>query len=438
MRKTISLIHRYVGLVLTLFLIVVGLTGSVLAFLHPLDRWLNDDLMLASPASAAPGTTPLDPVALRERAAALVDPRGFVPVVILNREPDENAAFYVQARIDPKTGKEFMLPYNELYIDPVRGTLVGTRLNGEVGVGRRAILGFLYRLHYSLALPESTGRAGSLIMGIVALLWTIDCFVGFYLTLPARAARKARASATDAPARTMAAGRGWWQRWKPAWLIKWSGGAYRINFDIHRAFGLWTWAMLFVFAWSSVAFNLNEVYLPVMKTLTAVRTEPPEQPKRTQPLFAPALDWTAALARGRALTADLARRQGLRIDREDALSLDTEHGLYALGSHAASDWGRWGSTGVSFDADTGALRDESYLAQERAGDTIGRWLFMLHMAAVGGLAMQIFVCAMGLAIMALCVTGVVVWLKKRKAERALRANRRARRIDVGIPSPVVD
>jgi uncharacterized iron-regulated membrane protein len=46
----------------------------------------------------------------------------------------------------------------------------------------------------------------------------------------------------------------WWGRWKPAWLIKLNGGAYRINFDIHRALGLWTWAMMLVFAGSSVAF----------------------------------------------------------------------------------------------------------------------------------------------------------------------------------------
>ena len=40
---------------------------------------------------------------------------------------------------------------------------------------------FIYSLHFKLAL----GMTGFWIMGIVALVWTLDCFVGFYLTLPA-------------------------------------------------------------------------------------------------------------------------------------------------------------------------------------------------------------------------------------------------------------
>ena len=35
--------------------------------------------------------------------------------------------------------------------------------------------------------------------------------------------------------------------------------------DLHRAGGLWLWAMLFVFAWSSVAFNLTPAYDAVMR-----------------------------------------------------------------------------------------------------------------------------------------------------------------------------
>jgi len=41
-----------------------------------------------------------------------------------------------------------------------------------------------------------------------------------------------------------------------------------IHFDLHRAFGLWVWPLLLVFALSSVSLNLkNEVYEPFMKTV---------------------------------------------------------------------------------------------------------------------------------------------------------------------------
>lgn len=47
------LIHRHAGLVMTLFLILVGLTGSVLAFYHELDRRLNPELLTVPIATAA-------------------------------------------------------------------------------------------------------------------------------------------------------------------------------------------------------------------------------------------------------------------------------------------------------------------------------------------------------------------------------------------------
>ena len=39
------LMHRYVGLSMTIFLVIVGLSGSVLAFRDPLDLFLNPDLL---------------------------------------------------------------------------------------------------------------------------------------------------------------------------------------------------------------------------------------------------------------------------------------------------------------------------------------------------------------------------------------------------------
>ena len=97
------------------------------------------------------------------------------------------------------------------------------------------------------------GEKGAWILAILAILWTIDCFVGFYLTLPIKLEK-------------------FWTRWKPAWLVKWRGGFYRVNFDLHRAGGLWPWAMLFVFAWSSVCLIDNfGVYEKVMATLFDTR-----------------------------------------------------------------------------------------------------------------------------------------------------------------------
>jgi uncharacterized iron-regulated membrane protein len=107
---------------------------------------------------------------------------------------------------------------------------------------------FIYRLHYSLAL----GNGGCWPLAW-RRWWVVDCFVGFYLTLPV---------ATKVPAR-----QGWFARWAPAWAVRWGASRYKLNFDLHRAGGLWIWPVLLVFAISSVSFNLPQVYGPVMRAL---------------------------------------------------------------------------------------------------------------------------------------------------------------------------
>jgi hypothetical protein len=65
---------------------------------------------------------------------------------------------------------------------------------------------------------ETRARVGQSRRSGLALVWTLDCLIGFYLTLPV---------STGA----------FWRRWKPAWLVKWKAGAYRLNFDLRRAGG---------------------------------------------------------------------------------------------------------------------------------------------------------------------------------------------------------
>ena len=65
-------------------------------------------------------------------------------------------------------------------------------------------------------------------------------------------------------------------------MIKTSGSGYRISFDIHRAFSLWTWLLLFVIAFTAFSLNLNrEVFSPIMKTVSNYTPTPFEQRKPT-------------------------------------------------------------------------------------------------------------------------------------------------------------
>ncbi|WP_018268086.1 PepSY-associated TM helix domain-containing protein [Methylosinus sp. LW4] len=393
-------LHRWAGLAMAGFLVIVGLTGSVLAFREQIDVWLNPQLLTV----ATRDVPTLDPLELRARAAALY-PSARIDDVSLDVERDRSYMARVWMKEEGEGGSLIFL-----YLDPHTGERLGTRTWGVVSLDRKNLLFFLYRLHYTLALPPFTGSFGRYLLGVTALVWTIDCFVAFYLTLPPRRRDCGKASY---------AAKSWWDRWRPAWWIKFGGGAFRINFDIHRAVGLWTWAMLLVFAWSGVGFNLDEVYRPTMKALFGFAEVPAALPALAEPLEAPFLDWRAARAVGRRLLDEQARRVGFVIESEALLTYDRSRGVYALDARCSPEIAANTRAMVVFDADSGALRAATWPGDsaERAGNSIGRWLARLHTASVFGLPMKILVCAMGLAICALSVTGVYIWRKKRKARR---------------------
>jgi len=240
------------------------------------------------------------------------------------------------------------------------------------------------------------------------LIWTLDCFVGFYLTLPNRL-------------------RHFLRRWRSAWLVNRKGSIYRLNFAFHRAAGLWTWAMLLILALSSVQYNLNdELFAPALRALLPIKNVVDSIPVRPGPLDEPRLTWEQALKRGRTLMAENGARQKFTIDFEDNLRLDRERGVFIysvksslnIRDHSAD-------TRVVLSAIDG--RDlgftHPYIA---SGNAVSQWLSALHTGRVGGLFYRIFLSLMGIVVAMLSVTGVVIWWKKRSARRRAEKIRRRR------------
>ncbi|WP_292533083.1 PepSY domain-containing protein [Methylocystis sp.] len=388
--------HRWAGLTTAGFLVIVGLTGSVLAFRDDLDVLLNPDLL-----TVAPRETPmLDPLTLRDRALRLH------PGARIDEAPlhlDGGRSYEIRVRPKDSDGTERLL---FLYLDPYTGERIGERAWDRNAFGRRGALFFIYRLHYALAAPASFGALGRYVLGAVALIWTVDCFVAFFLTLPV-ARRK----------ETKGGGKSCWRRWRSAWLIKLAGGFYRINFDVHRASGLWTWALLFVFAWSGVMFNLNEVYAPVTRALLGLSQPLAGLPSPAARTSEPSLSCRAAHARGRILISELAARESFEIKNEQALVLDRGHAFYKYSVRSSRDIGEHAQTTVFFDANDGSLRLASLPSSdhELAGDKVSRWLRALHTASVFGRPMHILVSVMGLLVAVLSISGVYIWWRKRAA-----------------------
>ncbi len=400
------------------FLVVAGLTGALLAGYHAFDAALNPALLRVAPP--APGAQPLDPLLLRERVQAQY-PQALVHQAPLQHLPGESAVFWLRPMRDAATGAALPLPQDEVFIDPYTGRWLGHRHWGAFDAGWRHVMPMVYRLHMDLGL----GPFGQHLFGIVALAWTLDCFIGAWLTLPKR--RRATPTLGAQPADPEAqAPRGWWARWWRAWVLRPGGSAIRLVFDLHRAGGLWPWALLFVFAWSSVAFNLGEVYEPVMKAVLPSQDLPSPVERKTRS-DAPAMPWPQALATGRRLMADYATEAGFHVQREHRLSLDTRRGLYQYRVQSNRELRlRRAATMLSFDATSGELVSRYLPTGAAAGDTATSWFVSLHLADLGGWAgswasgwpLQVLVAAIGLVVVMLSGTGVWLWWRRRVARRA--------------------
>ncbi|HPN02298.1 MAG TPA: PepSY-associated TM helix domain-containing protein [Methylotenera sp.] len=388
--------HRYVGLATALFLILVGLTGSLLTFLPELNRVTAPKLFPeARPASM------LSMADLIEHAERLV-PQASINGVYLGQPG--TASLYFMPKIDPQTGKPFDIGFDSLFLDPYTGEKLGQRRWGDVSEGWPNIMPFIYKLHYNLAI----GEIGRWILGIIAVCWVLDCFVSFYLTFPAT--KKIKVKKTHLK-------RSFLTRWKPAWLIKWKASTFRLNFDIHRAGGLWLWVLLLIFAWSSVFMNLHdEVYAPITRLVFDYPLRLGEGKKLDKPLENPAINWSEAHKIADTLMLQQAKENHFTVEFPVNFWINRAQGTYQYVVHSSLDFqDKRGRTIVIFDANNGKFKQLLLPSGQHNGSTVTNWLQTLHEANVFGLPYRIFVCFLGIAIATLSVTGVYIWLKKRNA-----------------------
>jgi uncharacterized iron-regulated membrane protein len=208
--------------------------------------------------------------------------------------------------------------------------------------------------------------------------------------------------------------------------VKWRAGAYRVNFDLHRASGLWLWALLLVFAWSGVGLNLPQVYKATMQAFLEFRDPYVELPNLKTPQHQPAIGWTEAYRIARQHMAQHSDIHGFKVVFEDSLSYDAGRGLYRYRVNSDRDvYDRRGSTILFLDANSGEIRYLSLPTGQASGNTVTVWLYALHFGWVFGLPYRILVCVAGVVVAILSLTGVVIWMCKRRAKAFQRGRQAA-------------
>lgn len=397
-------LHRWLGLATAAFLFVAGATGAVISWDHALDAWLNPAMFEARTEG-----TPR-PVGELVAAVEAADPRAQVTYYPLAAEPGHTVVMFVQPRVDPVTHQLYELGYNQIGVDPVSGEVQARRQWGEVSLSRENLLPFLYKLHYSLHLPDiGSVETGVWFMGIVGMAWVIDTLIALWIAFPNRA------------------------QWRRSFAFRWSAGGHKLLFDVHRSGGVWLFALLLVLAVTSVAMNLrDEVVRPLVSVFSELGPSPFAS-RAPAPLWQPIAPSLPA-ARAIEVARVQARAHGITAP-PGAVFLSTSVGVWGVGffepGHDHGDGGL-GNPWIHIDSRTGAFLGASIPGEGSAGDVFLQSMFPLHSGRIIGLPGRILVSALGLAVAAFSVTGVVIWARKRRARVMLSA--RARR-PVGVSSP---
>lgn len=390
MRGFLVIWHRWFGLAAACFLFLAGLTGAVIAWNTELDAWLNPQLFDVSPQESG------------QSALALADafeakhPGVVVTWLPLQRVPGESQAMSVQ----PRTGSPAP-GYDQIWLDPTDGHVLGSRTWDAVSLDRKQWLPMLYRFHYTLMLPVIHGvNLGIWLMGLLALAWSVDCVVALWLSFPKLAS------------------------WRKSLAFRWSQRGYKLIFDLHRSTGVWIWLFLLAIAVSSFSLNLPQLARSMVGAVSTLSVSPYQRAKP------PAADrtWISREQAVKIAEAE-ARRRGWQMP-SGGLYHFVPGGIYGVGFFEPGDdhgGSGLGNPWIYVDDHDGSLRQVVVPGAGSAGDVFFQAQFPIHSGRIIGLPGRILVSFFGLCVAILCVTGIVIWARKRRARRATQSAARVAR-----------
>ena len=376
-RQVFLQIHRTVGLFAGAMFVLVGLSGSILAFREDIDEWLNASIMRVE-IPAPPARRPLDEILAAAITAMPAD--GKAERVTMPRHSASAMAITYMVETDDLDTDVY-----EMFVDPYTAKVKGQRLylHGNKTLSQ-PLVPIIMAFHWTLLL----GFNNAYILGSLAILVFFSILVGFYL---------------------------WWPRygdWRLGFKIKWGASPERVVYDAHRSVGAYFIVFLLVTLFTGVAM----IFKPATRSVTGIFSEVRADPDFGKSTRAPGgtpigLDETVAVV-------DKVFPAG-RLHW--ILLPSAPSGVYVVGKQSDDEPNRTKtSRNVSVDQYSGKV----LYVQDRNGFTAGEkfleWLFPLHSGEAFGAVGRSIVLFIGLTPLALYVTGFLRWRQRRRARRRAR------------------
>jgi uncharacterized iron-regulated membrane protein len=385
-RRILRLWHTGFGLTAALWIILLALTGSAIAFYDDLDRWMNLDLR----------TVPATKLHAVEVDAAIDAVRRDLPgfqarFVDLPNEPRDALMLLGSATTDDSSHGSV-----QAFADPRDGRLLGWRHSDHFSLHPRQLMNSLYVLHTEMLL----GETGVWLIGLVALLWMLDHVAGVALALPRAAA------------------------WAAAFRIGGRRWNLRRLYDLHRAPALWLLPMTFMLALTGFCLSWHGESRAVVRLALPVSDRLHEKFPEAQPAIAARVGIDDAIARAAS-----------QIDGPiDSVMILPRKAAYGVRSRDARDIDDLGRLWTYVSMDDGRILGQRHDNGAGPGDAFFAWQYPLHSGRALGTPGQAVVSIAGLATAVLCITGVWLWWWRRRDRKPDRRGMRPdgrRNISIG-------
>ena len=366
LRKVLFQVHLWTGVAIGLYLVVVCVTGAALVFRIQMQRAAFPHLFSPTPGQPADAATVLE--RLREafpndRISGIDAPTSARPTTL---------AYVVR-------GERFLT----ILVDPTTGQILGE-------LPERSIVRTIQDLHFDLL----AGRTGRVINGAGGVLLVVMCLTGLVIWWPGIAT------------------------WRRAFTIDFRRGWKRVNWELHSAVGIWTFALIAMWAVTGIHFAFPSQFrsaVNAVSPLTVAVTPTSGTPR--DGAIRPA--WRELIARAQQRVPDE------HVQRVVLPSSDTGAFLVMFSPVRPAPVGRERLTPVYLDQYTGDVLKESPRAARSAGDVVMDWVAPLHVGSFGGTTVRVAWLILGLAPPLLFVTGFILWWSRVVRPRWLGARRSA-------------
>ena len=350
-------VHNKLGLYLGIFLVIQGLTGSLLIFSLEIDSFFNAKYF---------NSPPRDPARIPYQQYVRQIEKREAPAKVVFIEMQSEAGGALKFVLESFSGKR-------LYLDPSDGKAIGERAPVEI---------FRWPLYY-IHTGMFAGAGEHLVVGTLGGLLLLLSLSGLYAWWPAPGG------------------------FKKALRITWNKGAIRFNRELHNLSGVVVFSFYIFLSLSGLGLVFYDETRAFLNFVSGHRPKTNMETKLNQsPGPKPSLD--NILEKARIILPEA---------RVSFISISTQKDIYEIRMRYPGEDNPAGRNILRFNVSSGRLlsvRDTRELPwNEKFMDA----LYPLHIGRAGGILTRVLFFIIGLTPGLLFCTGLILWHKKKKAKR---------------------